>query len=169
MMPVRNIYSWLSRCCTARGSRVYVLLGGPSKVGSCKLCFNHYTLNQGSSVHLKNPYVFAKFCIQFFAFSSFFQLFSIKTLKNHTLISVCSVQHPNTGQNIQHTLYFTSLRFASTRTSCFYPQISKKCIPQKLDLTKTILRIFIDFFVYSFGWILCLRYWILDICGDKRS
>ena len=37
------MYSWLSRCFTARRSSVEVLPGGPSKVGSCKFCFIHYS------------------------------------------------------------------------------------------------------------------------------
>ena len=36
-------YSRLSRCCTARGSSIKVLPGGPSKVGPCEFCFIHYS------------------------------------------------------------------------------------------------------------------------------
>ena len=38
----QDMNSWLSRCCTARGSSVLVLRGGPSKVESFKFYFIHY-------------------------------------------------------------------------------------------------------------------------------
>ena len=39
---IDEINSQLSRCCTARGSSAQALLGGTSKVGSCKFCFIYY-------------------------------------------------------------------------------------------------------------------------------
>ena len=43
------INSWLSRCCTARGSIIQVLLGGPSRVRSYKFCFIYHSSNVAQS------------------------------------------------------------------------------------------------------------------------
>ena len=43
MVRIQHIYIRLLRCCIAKGSSVKILPDGPSKVGSCKFCFIHYS------------------------------------------------------------------------------------------------------------------------------
>ena len=53
------IYSWLSRCCKARGSSIKVLPGGHSKVGSFKFCFIqlHYQINDNHHELRRSPWI----------------------------------------------------------------------------------------------------------------
>ena len=59
------------------------------------------------------PVFFAKFCINFFAFSSFFSFVYIKNVKKHISTSFWHAQHPNAGQNIQDlSRYLFTIEFS---------------------------------------------------------
>ena len=65
--------------------------------------FNSYQPEFGRK--LKNSF-FAKFCLNFLAFSPFLALCKLKIFKKHFSTSVWNGQHPDAGQNIQQRVVF---------------------------------------------------------------